>query len=47
MRPSNMFEDITEQQFIQRETQKNKYRLDLVHQMELANQKKDEERRRK
>ena len=47
MRPSNMFEDITESQFRQRETLKNNYRLDLVRQMDQASHKRDEEKRRK
>lgn len=29
MRPSNMFEDITEEQFYRKEAEKNMYKLDL------------------
>ena len=47
MRPSNLFEDITEDEFNRRERNKAEYRTELMQQMEEAKRKKDYERKKK
>ena len=45
MRPSNLFEDITEDQFKRKESEKNQYKLDLQIQIENQKRRKQEARR--
>ena len=45
MRPSNLFADITEEQFNQKEAEKNQYKADLLHQIQTVSRKKAEEKR--
>lgn len=47
MKPSNMFDDITEDEFNKREQNKNAYKQELFKQMQEASQKKDAEKRRR
>ena len=42
MRPSNNFEDITEDLFNYRETEKNQYKMDLQKQMEDIKSRKEQ-----
>jgi hypothetical protein len=45
MRPSNLFEDITEAQFNQREAEKNQYKYELMKQMETVSKRKADAKR--
>lgn len=47
MRPSNLFEDITEDEFNRRERTKIEYRKELQQQMEDSLKKKELEKKRK
>lgn len=47
MRPSNNFEDITEQEFNKREQSKKQYQNELFSQMNETRAKKENERQRK
>lgn len=47
MRPSNLFEDVTEDQFNLRETEKHRYRIELESQIENVNQKRLDAKRQK
>lgn len=47
MRPSNHFEDITEDEFNRREMNKNSYKNDLFQQMQESRGKKEADRRRR
>lgn len=42
MRPSNQFAEITESQFQQREAEKNRYKADLLSQIDQQNRKRAE-----
>lgn len=46
MKPTNNFEDITEQEFDHRERAKAEYRLELQEQMNDAREKKDEQKKK-
>ena len=47
MKPSNMFEDITEEEFNQREMNKKSYQRDLLDQMHEQNMRKKLQKERK
>ena len=46
MKPSNLFEDISEEEFNKREQNKNAYKAQLMQQMQEAQEKKAAEKRR-
>lgn len=46
MKPSNMFEDITEEEFNKREQEKKSYQNELMTQMLEAKEKKRQEKER-
>ncbi len=47
MKPSNMFANITEEEFNRKEAEKNLYKLELRQQIEATQQRKADEKQKK